>query len=115
DGPEAAAIAGLGEDNLVMRAARLLGGRAGITGAALHLDKQLPAAAGIGGGSSDAAATLRALAKLWGVPLGAPQLMELAVQLGADVPACLAGRPVWVGGIGEQIAPAPAPPEVGLV
>ena len=68
---------GLGEDNLVMRAARLLAARAGIgAGAALHLDKLLPAAAGIGGGSSDAAAALRALAMLWGVPLGAPQLME---------------------------------------
>ena len=115
-GPEAAAIAGLGEDNLVMRAARLLMARAGIgAGAALHLDKHLPAAAGIGGGSSDAAATLRALAKLWQVPLGEPALMELAVQLGADVPACLAGRPVWVGGIGEEIIPAGVLPEAGIV
>ena len=115
-GPESAAIAGLGEDNLVIRAARLLAAQAGIAaGAALHLDKHLPAAAGIGGGSSDAAATLRALAMLWEVPLGEPELTELAVQLGADVPACLAGRPVWVGGIGEEIAPAAALPETGIV
>jgi 4-diphosphocytidyl-2-C-methyl-D-erythritol kinase len=115
-GPEAAAIAELGEDNLVMRAARRLAARAGIgAGAALHLDKLLPAAAGIGGGSTDAAAALRALAMLWEVPLGEPQLAELALQLGADVPACLAGRPVWVGGIGEEIAPAGTLPESGIV
>jgi 4-diphosphocytidyl-2-C-methyl-D-erythritol kinase len=115
-GPEAAAIAGLGEDNLVMRAARLLAAQAGIgAAAALHLDKQLPAAAGIGGGSSDAAAALRALAMLWDVPLGEPELMALALQLGADVPACFAGRPVWVGGIGEKIMPAGVLPEAGIV
>jgi 4-diphosphocytidyl-2-C-methyl-D-erythritol kinase len=115
-GPEAAAIAGLGEDNLVMRAARLLAAQAGIrAAAALHLDKHLPAAAGIGGGSSDAAATLRALAMLWEVPLDELELMALAMQLGADVPACLAGGPVWVGGIGEEIAPAGVLPEAGIV
>src|SRR4051812_15123185 len=71
-GPEAEAIAGLGDDNLVLRAARLLRARAGVgvgAGAALRLDKRLPAAAGIGGGSSDAAATLRALSRLWKHPL----------------------------------------------
>jgi len=115
-GPEVAAIAGLGEDNLVMRAARLLAAQAGIgAGAALHLDKQLPAAAGIGGGSSDAAATLRALAALWDAPLGEPEVMAIALQLGADVPACLAGRPVWVGGIGEEIMPAGGLPEAGIM
>jgi 4-diphosphocytidyl-2-C-methyl-D-erythritol kinase len=115
-GPEAAAVAGLGEDNLVMRAARLLMARAGIgAGAALHLEKHLPAAAGIGGGSSDAAATLRALAMLWEAPLGEPELMELAIQLGADVPACLAAPPVWVGGIGEEVVPAGALPAAGIV
>ena len=115
-GPEAAAVAGLGEDNLVMRAARLLAAQAGIrAAAALHLDKHLPAAAGIGGGSSDAAATLRALAMLWEVPLGEPELMALALQLGADVPACLAGGAVWVGGIGDEIAPAGVLPEAGIV
>jgi 4-diphosphocytidyl-2-C-methyl-D-erythritol kinase len=115
-GPQAAAIAGLGEDNLVMRAARLLAAQAGTgAGAAMHLEKHLPAAAGIGGGSSDAAATLRALAMLWEVPLGEPELMELAIQLGADVPACLAGHPVRVGGIGEEIMPAGVLPDAGIV
>jgi 4-diphosphocytidyl-2-C-methyl-D-erythritol kinase len=115
-GPEAAAVAGLGEDNLVMRAGRLLAARGGAAGgAALHLEKHLPAAAGLGGGSSDAAATLRALARLWELPLGEPELMALALQLGADVPACLAGQPVWVGGIGEELVLAGALPEAGIV
>jgi 4-diphosphocytidyl-2-C-methyl-D-erythritol kinase len=115
-GPEAAAIGGLGDDNLVLRAARLFRERAAIAaGAALHLDKRLPAAAGIGGGSSDAAAALRALSRLWGQPLGDKSLAALALQLGADVPACLAARPVWVGGIGEQLEPAATLPTAGIV
>jgi 4-diphosphocytidyl-2-C-methyl-D-erythritol kinase len=115
-GPEAVAIAGLGDDNLVLRAARLLSAHAGIhKGAALYLDKRLPAAGGIGGGSSDAAAALRALSHLWGGPLDDDGLMALALELGADVPACLAARPVWVGGIGEQIEPAASLPSAGIV
>src|ERR1700730_18852548 len=67
DGPEAADLAAVGGDNLVLRAARLLADQAGTTaGAALHLDKHLPVAAGIGGGSSDAAAALLALQPTWG-------------------------------------------------
>ena len=115
-GPEAEAIARLGDDNLVLRAARLLAARAGIsTGAALHLDKRLPAAAGIGGGSSDAAAALRALSRVWNHPLDEQSLTALALELGADVPACLAGRPVWVAGIGEALEPAGALPPAGIV
>src|SRR5712671_723393 len=115
-GPEAGAIVGLGDDNLVLRAARLLMARAAINaGAALHLDKRLPAAAGIGGGSSDAAAALRALSRLWKPPLDQQSLSALALELGADVPACLAGRPVWVGGIGEALEPAGALPPTGIV
>ncbi|MBV9015986.1 MAG: 4-(cytidine 5'-diphospho)-2-C-methyl-D-erythritol kinase [Alphaproteobacteria bacterium] len=115
-GPEAEALAGLGDDNLVMRAARLLAARAAIgKGAALHLEKRLPAAAGIGGGSSDAAATLRALSRLWGGPLDNANLMALALELGADVPACLAARPVWVGGVGERLERAAALPSAGIV
>jgi 4-diphosphocytidyl-2-C-methyl-D-erythritol kinase len=115
-GPEAEAIAGLGDDNLVLHAARLLAARAGISaGASLHLDKRLPAAAGIGGGSSDAAATLRALSRLWAHRLDDAALMALALELGADVPACLGGRPVWVGGVGEELErTAPLPP-AGIV
>src|SRR5690349_8123357 len=105
-GPEAGSIAGLGDDNLVLRAARLFAAavdhRPGpaIGGAMLRLAKRLPAASGIGGGSSDAAATLRLLERLSGRPLPVAELAGLAARLGADVPACLAARPVWVGGIG---------------
>ncbi len=121
-GPEAGAIAGLGDDNLVLRAARLLAEAAGARRsgtaayrAALSLDKVLPESAGIGGGSSDAAATLRALDLLWHHPLDPPALAALALRLGADTPACLAARPVWVGGIGEAIEPAAGLPPVGIV
>ncbi len=121
-GPEAGGIAALGEDNLVMRAARLLAAAsrpkapgAAQFGAALYLDKVLPAASGIGGGSSDAAATLRALDLMWHRPLGPDALARLALQLGADTPACLAARPVWVGGIGERIEDAAGLPPAGIV
>jgi len=121
-GPEAGAIAGLGEDNLVMRAARLFAAEAAANrpggvpfGAALYLDKRLPAAAGIGGGSSDAAATLRVLDRLWHRPVDPAALAALALKLGADTPACLAARPVWVGGIGERIEEAAALPPAGIV
>jgi 4-diphosphocytidyl-2-C-methyl-D-erythritol kinase len=115
-GPEAAAIAALGEDNLVLRAARLLAGHAGITaGAAMHLEKNLPVAAGIGGGSSDAAAALLALRRLWRLPLEDKALCELGVRLGADVPACLYGDVVWVGGVGERLEPAGILPEAGIL
>ncbi len=121
-GPEAGAIAALGEDNLVMRAARLLAAASGPKapgatrfGAALYLDKVLPAASGIGGGSSDAAATLRALDLMWHRPLDPDALGALALKLGADTPACLAARPVWVGGVGERIEDAAGLPPAGIV
>jgi 4-diphosphocytidyl-2-C-methyl-D-erythritol kinase len=121
-GPEADAIAALGEDNLVLRAARLLAGAAAAErpgaaslGARLYLDKRLPAAAGIGGGSSDAAATLRVLDLMWHHPVSPAALAALAPQLGADLPACLAARPVWVGGIGERIEAASGLPPAGIV
>lgn len=103
-GPAAAAVP-VGDDNLVLRAARLFPDTLG--GAALTLDKHLPAAAGIGGGSSDAAATLRALARLWDRPLPAP---EAAQALGADVPVCLAPRSWRMRGAGERLDPGPALP-----
>ena len=97
------------EDNLLLRAARLLApGR----GAALTLEKNLPVASGIGGGSADAAAALRVLSALWGVTADLP---ALALQLGADVPVCLASRASRMQGIGERLAPAPALPEFGMV
>lgn len=114
-GPEAVSLSGLGDDNLVLRAARAFAAHHGIvSGAALRLDKHLPAASGIGGGSSDAAATLRVLARLWDRPLDEAAI-EIATALGADVPACLMGKPVWVGGIGERLDPLPDLPPLGLV
>jgi len=115
-GPEAPAIARLGEDNLVLRAARRFAEHCGIAPrAALYLDKHLPAASGIGGGSSDAAAALRALATLWDQNLDDDAAMAIAAELGADVPACLVGRPVWVGGVGESLDPAARLPPLGIV
>ncbi len=112
DGSEAGELGEIGEDNLVLRAARLLASASRTTaGAAIHLEKRLPVASGIGGGSSDAAAALRALGRLWGCtvdPAG-------ALGLGADVPACLAATPVWVGGIGEHLEPAIGLPPAGIV
>jgi 4-diphosphocytidyl-2-C-methyl-D-erythritol kinase len=100
-----------GEDNLVLRAARRLADAAGIgAGARLSLTKRLPVAAGLGGGSADAAAALTALVRLWRVELDAGRLAALALDLGADVPVCLVARAAFVGGIGEAIDPAPLPP-----
>ena len=114
-GPFAAALKGEG-DNLVLRAARGLAELAGIAPhGRLRLVKRLPVASGIGGGSSDAAATLRALAALWRVSPTAKQLQQLALTLGADVPVCLGGRAVHMGGIGEELAPAPVLPPAALV
>lgn len=102
--------------NLVLRAAYALAGWLGQEPEAiLTLEKRLPVASGMGGGSSDAAATLRALARLWGVAPEDPRLYLAAAGLGADVPVCLAGRPCFMGGIGELLAPAPALPPLWLV
>jgi 4-diphosphocytidyl-2-C-methyl-D-erythritol kinase len=105
-GPEAAALT-VEPDNLVLRAAKAVGAQ----GVDLRLWKGLPVASGIGGGSADAAATLRALARL-----GAARLPEAAVlALGADVPVCLAGRPVRMQGVGELLTPLPPLPPLWLV
>jgi 4-diphosphocytidyl-2-C-methyl-D-erythritol kinase len=99
------------ERNLVFRAARLLQQRAGVAaGARLTLVKHLPIASGVGGGSADAAATLRALVRLWDLSIAASDLRALAFRLGADVPACLEKAPVLVEGAGETIKPAPRLP-----
>ena len=103
-------------DNLVLRAARLLAGRAGLAPrAALRLTKRIPVAAGLGGGSADAAATLWALVELWRVAMPEEELFDLAAELGADVPMCLAGRPALVSGIGERLAPAPRLPDCAIL
>jgi 4-diphosphocytidyl-2-C-methyl-D-erythritol kinase len=110
-----AAGLGSGPDNLVLRAARAFRDAAGVTaGASLHLHKMLPVASGIGGGSSDAAATLRLLGRLWSVRLPDTVLGEIALTLGADVPACLGRVPARMSGIGEILAPAPRLPPCGL-
>ncbi len=112
----AAALAGDPAVNLVGRAATALAARAGIEAkAALTLEKNLPVASGIGGGSSDAAAVLKALGELWRLDLGERQFQGLAQSLGADVPVCLFGETAWLGGIGERVAPAPPLPPCSLV
>ncbi|WCL53748.1 4-(cytidine 5'-diphospho)-2-C-methyl-D-erythritol kinase [Gimibacter soli] len=106
DGPFAGALDGAADDNLVLRAARLLAAETGVAAkAAIRLTKNLPVAAGIGGGSADAAAALRGLNDLWGAGLDDAALARLGIQLGADVPACLAGRPILVEGVGEGFMP----------
>ncbi len=114
EGPGAAGL-GAGPDNLVLRAARALASATGVeAGARLVLDKRLPMASGIGGGSADAAATLRLLARLWDVRLPAERMREIAQVLGADVPVCLDSRPARMGGVGERLQPAPALPGCGV-
>jgi len=82
---------------------------------AIALEKNLPVASGIGGGSSDAAAALRALSRLWRLPADAATLARLALPLGADLPMCLAGHPLIARGIGEQLAPVRHFPSLPMV
>ena len=104
------------DDNLVLRAARALAAAAGRPAdAAIRLIKRLPVAAGIGGGSADAAAVLRLLSRLWDLSLSAEKMQCLALALGADVPVCLAGRAAYAGGIGERLDPAPRLPRAHLI
>jgi len=108
-------------DNLVIRARDRLRGLLERTGleappVAIHLEKNLPVASGIGGGSADAAAALRGLLRLWqaeGLP--ARELGALALSLGADVPMCLHGKPAIASGVGEQLSPLPDLPSLFLV
>jgi 4-diphosphocytidyl-2-C-methyl-D-erythritol kinase len=103
-------------DNLVLRAARRLAEIAGVAPrATLRLTKRLPVASGIGGGSADAAATLRALVRLWKLEPDDATLNALALELGADVPMCILGRAAFAGGVGEELAPVGALPEAGLI
>ena len=116
-GPESSALQSDTGENLVLRAARLLAETVpgGAPGAALRLEKALPVASGIGGGSSDAAATLRALCELWQHRPRPEQLAAIALRLGADTPACLLAQPVWAGGIGELLEPAAALPGLSIL
>jgi 4-diphosphocytidyl-2-C-methyl-D-erythritol kinase len=113
DGPFAAQIPADG-DNLVLRAARALSPD-GARGARIRLTKNLPVASGIGGGSADAAATLRALNALWRLDLPDVRLERIAEGLGADVPACVRSVPAQVSGIGEILRPAAPLPSCWVV
>ena len=97
-------------DDLITRAAKLLQQQTGCTqGVHIAVDKQIPAQAGMGGGSSDAASCLLALNQLWNLQLGLETLEKLGLQLGADVPFFLRGRNAWVEGVGEKITPIALP------
>lgn len=118
-GPFAAGL-DAGPDNLVLRAARRVEAEARRLGRpphplALTLEKRLPIASGIGGGSADAAATLRLLNRLWGLGLSLDRLAEIALPLGADLPMCVHGRALRARGVGEAIDPLPAPPPLAMV
>lgn len=94
------------EEDLVVRAAKLLQSHAQCSsGVRIRLDKHMPMGGGLGGGSSDAATTLVALNQLWQLQLPPQELLELAVQLGADVPVFVNGHSAWAEGIGEQLEP----------
>lgn len=110
----------LGENNLVVRAAKLLQGKYAITaGARINLEKNIPPASGIGGGSADAAATMRALAEIWEIDFTKENKsyfnQMISASLGADVPVCFNGKNVFMGGIGEILTPAPTLPQCWLV
>ena len=97
-------------DDLCLRAARALQAASGTAwGADLSILKRVPWGAGLGGGSSDAASTLLALNRLWGLQWSRERLQPIALQLGADVPFFVGGRNAFVEGIGERLTPVPAP------
>lgn len=98
------------EQNIIWRAAHLLAKEAGIhPGARIVLEKYIPTAAGLGGGSADAAAALRGLSKLWNLQLSDPKMYDIALQLGADVPACLESEAALADGIGDRLHPVQIP------
>src|SRR5881394_2142167 len=108
-GPLAQAC-GATSDNLVLKAARLLAVRVpNMKAGSFTLDKVLPVAAGIGGGSADAAAALRLLARLNGLASDDARLLEVALETGADVPVCLASRACDMTGVGETLLPLSPP------
>jgi 4-diphosphocytidyl-2-C-methyl-D-erythritol kinase len=109
DGPFVAGLQAE-SDNLVLRAARALAADAGVpAGATLTLTKNLPVASGIGGGSADAAAALRALKQLWNLDTGDAALLEIASFLGSDVPVCVPSTAAYMEGRGEILTPVSLP------
>jgi 4-diphosphocytidyl-2-C-methyl-D-erythritol kinase len=110
---------GLPEDDLCLRAARALreagGEGASGLGADIHLKKHIPIGAGLGGGSSDAAAVLLGLDRLWGTDLGIDALAEIGATLGADVPVFVHGRAAWASGVGEELEATDSFPETNYL
>lgn len=106
----------LDEKNLAFQAARLVKERCGVDkGVYIHLDKRIPVSAGLAGGSSDAAATLRGLNRLWGLGLTVDELCKLGAELGSDVPYCIAGGAALARGRGEILTPLGTPPPCWVV
>ncbi len=104
------------EADLVVRAAHLLQQAGGVRqGVDIHLDKRLPLGSGLGGGSSDAATTLVALNRIWGLDWPLARLAELGLQLGADVPVFVHGHAAWAEGVGELLTPVELPEPFYLV
>lgn len=105
----------VGEDNLICRAARMFMERYGKRNLRIRLEKHIPIAAGLAGGSSDAAATLRALNRWYGYPASREELLFMGAQLGADVPFCLCGGTALAEGVGERLTALPAVPPVTVL
>jgi 4-diphosphocytidyl-2-C-methyl-D-erythritol kinase len=104
------------EDNLIIKAVRSLQKQTGVTlGVDIELEKRLPMGGGIGGGSSNAATTLVALNYLWQCGLSSPQLQQLGLQLGADVPVFVNAQTAWAEGVGEALQPIEMPKNWFLV
>ena len=104
------------EKNIAVRAANLFCERVGLSlGGELHIEKSIPMAAGMAGGSADGAATLRALNRLCGNPLTVEELCELGARLGADVPFCIVGGTAYADGRGDVLHPFPPMPDCYLV
>ncbi|WP_025693322.1 4-(cytidine 5'-diphospho)-2-C-methyl-D-erythritol kinase [Paenibacillus zanthoxyli] len=106
----------LDEKNLAFQAAKLLKERYGVgQGVHIHLDKKIPVAAGLAGGSSDAAAALRGLNRLWRLGLPGEELQELGAELGSDVPFCVTGGTALATGRGERLTPIASMPQCWVV
>lgn len=104
------------DEDLVVRAARLLQRSTGVkSGAQIHVRKHIPSGAGLGGGSSDAATVLIALNRLWKTGLARGELMRMALQLGADVPVFIFGQNAFAEGVGELLSPVELPKQAFLV